>query len=196
MPKKLVILPLFFLFAFMIFLLGRMALLNFLPKNPGIPYLVDTMARVPDTEWTIGFFQPVFLFQYERNGSLYLKTVYRNSNNNAKIADVFVGGKWKDIDYSLAPYVNKDEVRRDMKFGEFDYPIELGKRFKVEYLIETNTLTEENRRDLCSIAERLCKVAEFMQSMDDSSFLSFWKKGEMVKGRYLPALGIYKDVGM
>lgn len=194
MPKRFIVLIVVVLFILTSLLFARLAYLNILPTSPTNPYLVDAIGRVPDTEWTIGFFQPVFLYQHKKDGGLYLKTIYRNSNNEAKLMDIFVGGNWDGDSYSLATFVDGDNVRRNINFGSFRYPLKPGSRIKIEYLTETNTLTKQNREDLCRAAERLCEAAEMEKKMEGADFVTFSKEGNLDRKHQLPVIAIYKKL--
>lgn len=194
MPKRVIVLVVVLSFVLISSLLVRLAYLSVLPINPNDPYLSEIESRIPDTKWTLGFFQPVFLYQYEKDGGMYFKTLHRNSRQKAVIMDVFVGGNLDGDNYSLATFVDSDKVRRNINFGSFRYPLKLGSRIKIEYLTETNILTRENREDLCRAAEKLCEAAELEKKMEGAEFVTFSKEGNLDRKYQLPVIAIYKKL--
>ena len=194
MSKKVIILVVVVLFILVSLLLARLAYLSVLPINPNNPYLSGIESKIPDTKWTLGFFQPVFLYQYEKDGGAFFKTLHRNFQKKAVMMDVFVGGNLDGENYSLATFVDEGEVRRNIKFGSFRYTLKPGSRIKIEYLTETNTLSKENREDLCQAAEKLCEAANLEKRMEGADFVTFSKKGDLESKYQLPVIAIYTKI--
>lgn len=88
--KKTVLLIVLFLGAFFC-LCAYLAVRLFLPADPRLPYFPASVSRIPQVNWLLGRFQPVFLYPFSRGGSGFLRVAYRDSARHIRLMNIYVG---------------------------------------------------------------------------------------------------------
>ncbi len=167
-----------------IFLFCRLALNRFLPLNPQEPYFLNDGRRLTGLNWYVGKFQPVFLWQYEKESALFLKAIYRDSETKLRFADVFVGGKLEDADYPPVP----------VKSGDSEATPKSGDRLSIDYFSDVSEKTEAGaREEICGRnenTENLCRKADWVKESQSKMMPDFSKGMDVMAGQFVVALDV------
>ncbi len=161
------------------------------PKNPSEPYFPEVNQRISAVSWRLGEFQPIYLFSYEKGQGLYFKVIYRNNEGKLTLMDIFLGGKLDNEEYPMVYYYNgKEIVNKDaITFGSFKYPLKLGQRIRIMYLIDAGNWEAEAA--FCSQVKLICQYAKLITKDGGNSNLEFYDTSILPKDKVLPALSVH-----
>lgn len=162
---------------------GWLVINKVIPINPDQPYFSETKKVLFGVDWSMGRFEPVYLWRYTKNKGTYLKVAYRDGSRRVRLADVFAGGRWNGVDSPI--------YKVNGGIGADSYPYRFGQRLMVDYL-ETGKMmpgTEIVKGVICEDMPAICGLAAYVENLGGLSNVTINK--EVPRGVIVPAINIF-----
>jgi len=147
-----------------------LALRLVLPVNPRQPYFSATEDRAGSMHWGVGYFQPVFLWAFEKGDGIFFKVAYRDVKNKIRVMNVSLGKKG-----SLAGIKTADgKWRKPQILADYRLAFLPGRRMTVSYFRNVIRREEEMYRETvapgfgtafkyCTQEPKQCDLAKYTQ---------------------------------
>lgn len=172
-----------------------------LPINPLKAYIpIGQDSPMDFYNWTVGQFQPVYLYSFNKGNDGYIRTVYRDAKNKIRFLDLFVGNKNMAGGQFVSVANEKKELQTVNKVQDYNRYIGFGRRIKVGYLRNVTTMqdnisekvvepTEFGIANICNISYQNCISIKIVKEYPDL-FWNFEYTGVFSKGILFPVMTI------
>ena len=129
------------------------------------PFAFNALRFKIAAHWYLGEFQPVFLWQYSKDGNEYFKVMYQHQRK-LRFGDVLVGTTNPGL--SWLPYIeNQQDVGTKAETIGYKYPFYPGQRLRITFLASTKADSAGALRQICTKAPRICELAPLVQTRLD-----------------------------